>query len=141
MTNPNNPTAQLWRETCQDLLVGLVDALHLCNQQVLHPLVLRSSQRPVRCNPDCSNNRNLRALATELVTIVSHNKHYLNILRWSCPTCSSTNIGTDICSSCPPDPFKNSPLLNILGKVFDNFFKSLVTLIGTNPPSIMTRRR
>lgn len=68
MTNPANPTAELWRETCPDQLVGLVDALRLCNQQVLHPLVLRSSQRTVRC----SNDRNLRALATQLVTIVSH---------------------------------------------------------------------
>ena len=40
MTNPTNPTTQLWRETCPDQLVGLVDAVRLCNQQVKHPLVL-----------------------------------------------------------------------------------------------------
>ena len=129
-----NPTAKLWLETCPDLLEGLVDALRFCNQKVLHPLVLRTSQRPVSCKPECNNNRNLKALASELVTIVTQNQHYSNILRWFCPTCSSSNIGTNICSSCPPDPFKNSPLFNILGKVFDNFFKSLVTLTGTNPP-------
>ena len=124
----------MWPETCPDQLIGLVDAVRLCNQQVKHPLILRSTQRPVRCTPECSNSRNLRVLATELVTIVSQNRHYTNILRWSCPSCSTNNIGTNSCSSCPPDPFQNTTLLTLLGKAFNSFFKSLVSLIGTNPP-------
>ena len=138
MPNPNNPTASLWLETCPDLLLGLVDALKICNMKVPHPLVLRTAQRPVSCKPGCNNNRNLKTLASDLVQIVTQNQHYSNILRWFCPACSSSNIGTNICTSCPTDPFKNSPLFNILGKVFESFFKSLVTLTASNPPINVT---
>ena len=46
-----------------------------------------------------------------------------------------------ICTSFPPDPFKNTPLFNILGKVFANFFKSLVTLTASNPPTNFAPQR
>ena len=103
--------------------------------QVRHPLILRFTQRPIRFKPDCSHNINLRVLVNDLVTIVSQNRHYTNIIRWSCSSCSTQNIGTTSCSSCPPDPFQNTTLLTLLGKSFDSFFKSLVGLIGTNPPT------
>ena len=133
MSNPSNPTAKMWLETCPDQLIGLVDAVRLCNMQVRHPLILRFTQRPIRFKPDCSHNINLRVLVNDLVTIVSQNRHYTNIIRWSCSSCSTQNIGTSSCSSCPPDPFKNTTLLTLLGK--NLWLKSRVGLIGTKPPT------
>ena len=140
MSTTHNPTATMWLETCPEILEGLVDALKICNMQVLHPLILRKAQRPVACKPGCNNNRNLKTLASDLVQIVTQNPHYSKILRWLCPACSSSNIGSLTCTSCPPDSFKNSPLFNILGKVFANFFKSLVTLTASNTQSTLPHK-
>ena len=135
MTSPTNPTARLWRNTWSDQRIPLVDAVLLCNLKVRHPLILRATQRPIKCYPVCSHSGNLRVLANNLVTLVARNKNYINIIKWICPTCTTHNIGSTSCSTCPPDPFKNSPLLTLLGKCVDSFFKAMVLLIGTNPPT------
>ena len=133
MSTPINPTD--WLATCPDLLEGLVDAVRICSLQVAHPLCLRKNQRPLSCRVGCNNSRNLHKLSSELVKIVIDNPHYIKILHWHCQTCSSPNIGSLTCTTFPADPFRNSPLFNILAKVFSNFFKSLVTLISSNPPT------
>ena len=124
-----------WLSTCPDLLEGLVDAVRICSLQVSHPLCLRKNQRPLACGVGCNNSRNLHKLSTELVRIVIDNPHYIKILHWHCQTCSTPNIGSLTCTTCPTDPFMNSPLFNLLAKLFSNFFKSLVSLISSNPPT------
>ena len=136
LTKMSTPTENPdWLITCPDLLEGLVDAVRICSLQVLHPLCLRKNQRPLACGVGCNNNRNLHKLSNELVRIVIANPHYVKILHWRCQICSTPNIGSLTCTACPKDPFMNSPLFNLLAKHFSNFFKSLVSLISSNPPT------
>ena len=131
-----NPTENLdWAIICPELLEGLVDAVRLCSLQVKHPLCLRKNQRPQACGIGCNDSRNLAKLANELVNIVITNHNYVKILHWRCTVCHTPNIGSVTCTTCPKDPFKNSPLYNLLAKHFSQFFKSLVSLISSNPPT------
>ena len=124
-----------WVITCPELLEGLVDAVRICSLQVKHPLCLRKNQRPLACGVGCNDSRNLAKLANELVNIVITNPNYVKILHWRCTVCFTPNIGSVTCTTCPKDSFKNSPLYNLLAKHFSQFFKSLVSLISSNPPT------
>ena len=109
MPAPSNPTARMWRETCPDQLLPLVDALMICSRKVQHPFILRATQRLNKCYPACNYTGNLRDTALHLVSLVARNRHYLSIIKWVCPVCKTDNKATTTCSFCPPDPFKNSP--------------------------------
>ena len=135
MPAPSNPTARMWRETCPDQLLPLVDALMIYSRKVKHPLILRATQHLNKCYPVCNYSGNLRDTASHLVSLVARNRHYLSIIKWVCPVCKTDNKATTTCSFCPRDPFKNSPLLTLLGKSFETFFKDLVQLIASNPPT------
>ena len=124
-----------WDIICPELLEGLVDAIRLCSLQVKHPIILRKGQRPPACGQGCNASLNLVKLAHELVTIVTSNQNYVKILPWECKVCHTHNIGTITCNFCPHDPFKNNPLYTLLSKHFTQFFKKLVSLISSNPPT------
>ena len=79
--------------------------------------------------------QDLRDTASHMVSLVTRNRHYLSILKWECTICKTINKATTTCSFCPPDPFQNSPLITLLGKSFEQFFKELVQLVATNPPT------
>ena len=51
MPAPTNLTARMWRETCPDQLLPLVDALMICLRKVRHPFILRATQRLNKCHP------------------------------------------------------------------------------------------
>ena len=120
---------------CPIYLEGLVDATRLCSLQVLHPLVVRKGKKPPSCGRECNATLNLAKLAKELVSSVTSNPKYLNIVPWSCSICLKLNIGVTRCTKCPFDPIQDNPFYNLVAKHFEFFFKSLVAHVSSNPPT------
>ena len=120
---------------CPVYLEGLVDATRLCSLQVHHPLVVRKGKKPPSCGRECNATLNLAKVAKELVSSVTTNPKYLNIVPWSCSICLKLNIGVTRCTKCPFDPIQDNPFYNLVAKHFEFFFKSLVAHVSSNPPT------